>query len=335
MNKSKSVLIYSRGETGHRGAYIKFVSDMLLVKRESALGIIFGRNPAFFLMIEDSFSLYVLACLWRRLWGRLTVGLMFRPGPALEGKTARLRVKRWTLKLLKKLSNIQTLTIVPFSLKPEFSNIADDWIYDFQLWDMIEDENLQENNNNAKPLLDIQVAANGRKIISALGFQDRHKGFDVFADAWNKNAEVRSKYLFGYGGKVVKNLGDLAENFIVNGGFALNRRITDEELFGCYAASDAIWCLYDVEYDQASGILGRAVQFGIPVIVRRGSLSHKFCAEEGAPHIATDADMIYGSLELPLPLKDTKLGAKLSTKFRRMSLDKLCNYLGLMDQLKC
>jgi hypothetical protein len=47
--------------------------------------------------------------------------------------------------------------------------------------------------------------------------------------------------------------------------FASNRSVTDAELLGAYAASDAVWCLYPPFGDHASGVLGRAAQLGIPV----------------------------------------------------------------------
>ena len=44
--------------------------------------------------------------------------------------------------------------------------------------------------------------------------------------------------------------------------------------------SQFIWCCYSPEYDQASGVFGRAVQYGCIPIVREHSVIHKFCINE-------------------------------------------------------
>lgn len=326
----QGAVIYSRGEAGHRGAYIRFVNGLLGTGRTTAAGTLMNSKPVFFLMIEDSFALYVLACLWRSLLGRRTVGLLFRPGPAAEGRSLKHKTKRFILKLLKLLPTVRTLTIVPFSIAPEFSEIADGWIYDLQLWDMsvAECDDLL-SGHRTELHADIAHAAAERSVIGAAGLQDRHKGFDIFANAWNGDVSLRERFLFAYGGKVAQSLDTIAADFATNGGFGLNRRVTDEELLDLYAASDAVWCLYDSTYDQASGILGRAVQFGIPAIVREGSLSHKFCVTEGAPHLAARAETLVSALSGHLPSRSPRCGAALAARFRQESFEKLVSALRL------
>lgn len=326
-----SVALYSRGESGHRKAYLRFVSDLFGTRhRVKAAETLTTRHRVFFLMVEDSFALYVAAALFRSLWGRRTVGLLFRPGPALEGMSLRLRSKRLVLKLLKALPHVRTLTIVPFSVAPRFSEIADDWIYDFQFWDMAQvDRSLLSAMQDAGLKRDIKVAAKGRPVVCAIGSQDRHKGFDTFANVWSENSELRKRFLFAYGGKVSGPLKELAARISAGGGFGVDRYLTDAEILGCYSVSDAIWGLYDRTYDQASGILGRAVQFGIPMIVREGSLSHEFCVEYNVPHIAATAESVASSLDGPLPDRKPENGAALAARFRRESLKTLADALGL------
>jgi hypothetical protein len=330
MSNLPAVMIYSRSEEGHRADYIRFVSGLFRTGRTSAVGTCTSRLPVLFLMVEEFFSLYVVACLWRSLWGRRTVGLLFRPGPALEGKSLRLRVKRRILRLLRRLPRVQTLTIVPFSIAPRFAEIADGWIYDLQLWDksVPGSHDLLHTDHAALPLK-IREAAGGRAVIGALGLQDRHKGFDVFAGVWNDDEGLRKRFLFAFGGTVSPSLRDMVESFGAAGGFGLDRRITDEELLGLYGSSDLVWCLYDAAYDQASGILGRAVQFGIPAIVREQSLSHKFCLAENIPHIATNAQTVAAKLTEPLPASDRRSGAAVAERFRRESLKTLTAALGM------
>jgi hypothetical protein len=86
----------------------------------------------------------------------------------------------------------------------------------------------------------VRAAAKGRRICVAIGRQDRDKGFDQFVRFWLDNPALRDEVLFVCGGKVVAELGDLAQAFEEAGGLAFNRFITDEELFDLYAVSDMV-----------------------------------------------------------------------------------------------
>ncbi|WP_337271196.1 hypothetical protein [Oryzifoliimicrobium ureilyticus] len=325
MSTGPKVAIYSRSESGHRGDYIRFAKTTFCAERISPYKMFFEARPILFLMIEDSFFLYVLSSLWRSLCGRRTVGLLFRPGPAVEGATIRLSIKRAFLKSMKKISLIRTLTIVPFYVEPTYEQIADGWIYDFQLWDLTDREIAAGKAENAA----FEISeVHGRTVLGAVGSQDRRKGFDIFAQTWVKNSEIRSRYLFLFGGKTALDCDELAEQFSANGGKGLNRRISDEDLLSIYAVADLIWCLYSKDYDQASGIFGRAVQFGIPVLVREGSVSHRICLEKSIPHIASTEDGLASALNGKLPRRDPKLGGLLAKQFRLESLATLQAALG-------
>jgi hypothetical protein len=323
--------IYSRSEAGHRQAYLDFVSSIFNARRvDRATALRFSR-PVFFLMIEESFAFFVLASLWRALLGRRTIGLLFRPGPAVENRGLRHAVKRLILRLMKRISSIRVLTIVPFTIAPRFASIADDWIYDLQLWDLSEDgrdDLLPEHGSTV--VEKVTAAAHGRPVIAALGVQDRNKGFDVFARTWSESPALKSRYLFAYGGRVAGELQPYAQALADNGGVGLNGRVSDDELFQFYAASHAVWCLYDKGYDQASGILGRAIQFGLPAIVREGSLSHRLCVAIGAPHVAASAETLEDQLHgTHLPPRDAALGARFGRQFRQESAGKLAHALGV------
>ncbi len=88
---------------------------------------------------------------------------------------------------------------------------------------------------------------------------------------------------------------------MAGGGLLIDRRLDDAELESLYVVSDVIWSCYAPEYDQASGIFGRALQLGVPVIVRRGSLLHRFASGIRSP-------------VLPLEFGDVSGGARLLTQ---------------------
>lgn len=328
--KSRIVSIYSKSTRGHRDAYLNYVSDILPCQQVGLARAWSRVGPVFFLMIEDSFALYVVTALLRSLWGRRTAGLLFRPGPAAEGTSLRLRAKRLILKMLKMLPTVRTLTIVPFSIASHFAEIADDGIYDLQLWDFGSDtaSDLLAEHAAIAPA-ELTDAAGERGVVGAIGTQDVNKGYDVFASLWLANPDLRKHVLFASGGQVAAPLSEIARRFEAEGGFAVNRFISDDELLGFYASCNMIWCYYSPDYDQASGVLGRAIQFGVPVIVRAGSLSHKFCISEGVPHFGAEATTLCEQLAGPIPARDPQRGAKMALRFRQISLAKLESALGI------
>jgi hypothetical protein len=140
--------------------------------------------------------------------------------------------------------------------------------------------------------------------------------------------EVRKIFSFAYGGKV-EGFDVLAEKFDQAGGVGENKFVSDSDLLSLYAASDLVWALYAEDYDQASGIFGRAAQLGIPVIVRIDSLLHGICKREGIKHIALNKDNV-GDLKLiTLDPVDLDNGRSFRNKFRSVSVSNLFSALGL------
>lgn len=234
--------------------------------------------PVLFLMIEESFSGYLVAGLARAFRGHRTVGLLFRGAEAATGGTTNTRLKGAILTLLKRVVRIQTLAITPFSAEPALARVADGWIYDPQLWDLTDDTVDPTALTEA-----VRSSASGRAVVVALGAQNAGKGFDAFCRLWVDSEALRARYLFVSAGKVVPELAAEATAFQRAGGMLVDRFVTDEELLGLYGTSDLVWACYSPRYDQASGIFGRAFQFGVPVAVRDGSQVQRMAADLGHP----------------------------------------------------
>jgi len=336
------VLLYSRSRAGHRGTYLDFVGSLFRRRRSGPWGLLFSRHPAFFLMIEESFALYFCVAMWRSLFGWRTVGLLFRPGPTSEGASFRLRLKRLLLRMLKKMPRVQTLSIIPLSLEPCFDKIVDGWIYDFQLWDMSAADRKTYSAlltgagdcpQDARALHDkLRAKAAGRRVVTAIGIQNRQKGFDRFAQAYD-DKNLRARWLFASGGKIAPACTPDKSALNAAGGVTIDRFVSNAEILALYAAGDVIWCAYDKAYDQASGILGRAVQFGRPVIVREGSFSHKFCRTEHLPHLVLRNHENICDLLAQLPSSDEQTAAHsgeiAARRFRETSLQCLCGALNV------
>lgn len=335
-----SFAIYSRSEHGHRAEYLAFVQEQFGGACTGQLQLIFTRRAALFLMVEEAFGAYVLLSLFRSLFGARTVGLLFRPLPALKGQGWRLRLKRVLLRQLRRFTSVQTLAIFPSHLEPGVDTIVHDWIYDFQLWDLSESQcrfvsdirgkggSAGANSPQIAHLLrQIRAAAGTRKIICTLGRQDASKGLDHFARLAQDPAAQR-EWLFVSAGRIAPNCTEITASMQDCGALVLDRFISEDELLALYAVSDAVWCAYAPSYDQASGILGRAVQLGVCPVVRERSIMHKLCLSEGV------ACLIPGDLRRPSAWVDRTVEnesarAERIERFRQTSVSMLMGALDL------
>ena len=286
---------YSRGLEGHRASYLAFVIARFGGRRVAPQEMFGWRGPLLFLMIEENFGLYCVTGLWRSLLGRRTVGLLFRPLPAAEAKSWRLKLKRAVLRALRYVPAVQTLSIVPVPLVPKIGAIVDSWIHDFQLWDLTESESARfeeirtPSTQLARPapiFTEAKHFAKGRPLLIALGMQNQAKGAERLAASMREGGTKDWAVLVA--GRFAPEAAHWRIAIEAHGGHIVDRFLSDDEMLALYAAADAIWCLYDPSYDQASGILGRAIQLGIPPIVRTGSLSESFCRAESIFHVSAE-----------------------------------------------
>lgn len=305
--------VYTRLLTGRRSSYFRVLERLFGARRARWRDVFVSRGPVLFLMMEEAFLLYVIAGLLRAMMGRRTVGLLLRPMPIAASQRWRCRWRRAILRQLKRCSSIQTLSILPFSVSPALVAIADGWVYDFQLWDLTDEERLAiETLRGERP-------PGGCLVLTALGTQSRLKGFDLFVDSYARSTDLRTRFRFIACGKAVPAVAEHAAVLCEAGGVAVNRSVSDAELLGAYAASDAVWCLYPPAGDHATGILGRAAQLGLPVVVRQGSLSHRLCVVEDISHIAATPAGVAERLAGPLPPRDEARGRLSAMRFARES----------------
>lgn len=317
--KSTPVLLYTRLDAGHRLAFVEFFASLLPGRRAAASELFLAEGPVLFLMIEEAFALYTIVALFRAGIGRKTVGFLFRPGPAVDGTSTRLRIKRAVLKMLLRISSCTTLTILPFSAQPRFAEIADGWIDDPQQWDLSDDDLAAVAQLRQSPrglTQEVRESAGERRVVAALGRLDRDKGFDQMV-ATGLAKEGMQEWQFAAGGKVSAASLIAARDFLAAGGLLFDRQLTDGEILELYAGADLIWCCYSKDYDQSSGILGRAGQLGIPAIVRRGSLLQRICEEGGIEHLAFDPDNPQPLAPRPL---DPNKGREMRDRMRARSL---------------
>ena len=300
------ILLLHESLAGHRADYLKLFNRLFeesgfdVEQRRLSFGDVLYPGPIFSTMLEEHPMRFAVVAALRALMGKRSVTLIFRPVEAATGRSMRLRAKRLALSLLKRSRRVSVLSILPFDANPAIARSATGWIYDPQFWDVPLGKVLPP------PPIDLASLARGRKIVCALGTQNEQKGFDLFCRLWADHADIRDRYLFVAAGKVTDSLKDTAEAFMAAGGVVLNRFISDDELLGLYGASDLVWCCYAPNYDQASGIFGRAIQLGRTPIIRAGSLVDRLSRNLSIPAIAVsyepqDAASILAEASLAKP----------------------------------
>lgn len=289
--------LYTLSLEGHRASYLQFIRRLIGGERIGGWRMLWHRGPVLCLMVDEHFLHYTCAAVLRACLARRTAGLMFRPGPALEPRSAKFRVKHWLLRLLRRIPAVRTLTIIPFGLEPRFAKIADGWIHDFQLWDLPEEDRARftrlktgdgDEDSGFGFFRNLRDHAGAEPLLVALGVQNIYKGTPLLATALEGGG--LEGWRLAVAGRISDEVSAARTGLAAAGALICDRFIADEEVIAAYAAADAVWCLYHPAYDQASGILGRAAQLGVPAIVRQGSFSEAFCREEGIPHVAVSAD---------------------------------------------
>ncbi len=288
------LVVYARALGGHRDEYkVLFERELrkmgympVLAARPSAK--LFSAN-VFFLVIDDDIILFLACALASVFTAKRVGGLLFRPAQCFYHDRVKYRIKYYLFCLLRKIPNAYVLTVLPFSIDPRMAKIARGWIYDPQLWDSRADGGATEVTTTALAQ-DVLGRAGGRKIIIMLGGLQPDKGFDFFSDVWRSCAAMRQRYLFVAAGEVARASEESAERLRGAAGMVIGRFISDQELHALYSIADIVWAAYAPERDQASGIAGRAFQFGVPVILRRGSYLAKLMHDLHHPVIEVEWD---------------------------------------------
>ena len=324
-----SILAFSTNLHGHRKSYVEFVQKEFGAKATTKKRHLLTHGPLLFLSIDDTFLLYCFVCFVRSAFGLTTSGFFLTPKSALLPHGIRSRVKRFLLKILKSLKSVNTLLIVPQDLDKDFIKISDGWIYDFQLWDLSERDykeygNYRSSTDNGRYISHLNNIKNCRFTACSIGYHNRYKGSDSFILNYINKPEIQAKFLFVLGGEISDiKVSKEIEEFKGCGGVVIDRVLEPEELIELYASSDIIWALYPEDYDQSSGIFGRAVQFGIPVVVRKESIIHKICIKNNIEHIAITKESVLNLANVKILDPNISRGKEHGAYFRSESVRRL------------
>jgi glycosyltransferase involved in cell wall biosynthesis len=279
---------YSNNDDGHRREYADFTQKYLHGTRVSLRDGTLRRDPLLFLMVEDDFFKFFIVSVVRSLFGLKTSGLTFRAHYCIGSHSPKHIVKFAMMKFLNFFRYTNTISIIPFEIEPRLKGLCRSSLYDFQFWDLsycISNANAEEIEHFYSKFLSVSA---GKILVSAIGKQNKDKGVDSFIKLYNENENIRSKFCFLIAGKITDVEEAELDEFVRNGGIAINRYVSDEEIFAVYKASGFIWCAYSPSYDQSSGVLGRALQFGKTPIVRSNSVAERICNYNNIISIQSD-----------------------------------------------
>lgn len=297
-------LLVSREERGHHAEYLRLFSNIItraggkVRLSHQAWQHIFSNDSILFMMVENAPLECFLVSLLRGLVGLRTAAILFKPTDCVAPRALRWRAKRWALMLLQRLHRVGMIVIIPFCVEPRFSAIARYGIYDPQLWD-IEDLG-RAGNGDAEFAGQITTLAQGRTIVAAMGMQAQDKGFSYFSQILKVCPILKRQFLFVSAGIVAPDSQECAKAFVEAGGLLFDRIMTEAEMTALYKSADLIWCCYAPWRDIASGIFGRAVQYGTTSVVRSGSYLEKIALELDQPVIAIPWDDPAGAQTLLL-----------------------------------
>jgi hypothetical protein len=284
-------LVYVKATGGHRQSYLDTFSRLFgLAPVSGPIGpallrrFVAADRLLFATLDENMLGFPAVAAMRSRL-GRPTVGLFLRPQTCFQAGRWYYPVKRRAFRLLRRLPGLTIATITPFDVAPHYAEVAHVGVADPQYWDLHGDDGPPRPGRTALSD-DVVARAAGRRILCLVGGLSSVKGLSFLADALERHPRIADGVLVVGGGRVRPQDTDITGRLEAAGAIIVDRFISDAELDSLYGIADLIWSCYAPGYDQASGIFGRAVQYGVPPIVREGSLIAAFAAANGVDHIS-------------------------------------------------
>ena len=284
-------IVYCCKLSGHRQSYLSHLGSVLEAEELSGplnpevRNQLVSTDQLLFTTLDDDVFAFVQVAIVRSFRGKATVALFLRPQSCF-GYSLRSLVKGTMFRLLKRLPGLSIVTITPFALEPDYSHVAHASVYDPQYWD------IPETVLGKPPTTDlseeISAKAAGRPVVSMLGSLLRSKGTELLARMLEAEPTLADEVFWLCAGTVVEAERAMVSRLETAGAVLIDRFLSDEEIESIYGLSTAAWACYSPEYDQASGIFGRALQFGVVPVVRKGALTERFARKHGIETLLLD-----------------------------------------------
>jgi hypothetical protein len=308
-------LIYSVTITGHRQSYLDTLGAIFALQPVSGRMsfTLFRRLVAadrlLFAMLDEDMASFAAIAGARSLLGRPTAALFLRAQKCFETGRWYYPLKRRAFRALRWLPRLTVASITPFDVTPHHAEVAHCGVFDPQYWDLHDGKTLRRPGRT--PLSEEVVAhAAGRSVLCVIGTLSSNKGLAFLAETLERHPRIKEQMLVVGAGSAPTEAALLAARLEKAGALIVGRFISDSELESLYGVADMIWACYTPDYDQASGVFGRAVQFGAEPITRKGSVIAAFAELNRLSHIAIAygqhealAELLLGHFTRPESLK--------------------------------
>ncbi|MER8423313.1 hypothetical protein [Mesorhizobium sp. M1403] len=284
-------LVYSVTTTGHRQSYLDTLSAIFALQPVSGRmnftlfrRLVAAERLLFAMLDEDMVSFAAIAAA-RSALGRPTVALFLRAQKCFETGRWVHPLKRYAFRALRLLPRLTVASITPFDVAPRHAEVAHCGVFDPQYWDLHDGETLRRPGSTQLSE-DVVRRAAGRSVLSVIGTLSANKGLAFLVETLERHPNITEKVLVVGAGSVPAPAAEFVARLKRAGALIIDRFITDSELESLYGVTDMVWACYSPDYDQASGIFGRAMQLGIEPVTREGSVIAAFAAANGIGHIA-------------------------------------------------
>lgn len=272
-----SKVMYFSGTSGHQSSYATLLGPMLGLRPfwgPMSLQMIFTLcTPKQLLLgsIDYHFWQFLVIVFIRALLGRRTAAIFLRPQSCFASGSDRITnsqlAKFCCMRAVRKLKGLTVFTITPFSVAPQFEKVAHVGLADPQYWDVAGTK--PPNSDLASSL---KSKRHQKHLLIAPGVAVDYKGLEFIANTMVSVPEFNKICQVVIAGQVQQSAVEIVNRIEEQGGIIINKLLSDVEIESLYGVADLIWACYRPDYNQASGIFGRAFQFNVPTIVRRGSL---------------------------------------------------------------
>jgi glycosyltransferase involved in cell wall biosynthesis len=232
-----------------------------------------------------------LSALIRLILRRKTVGIFLQPLGIARNDTIKDVFKVLLLSLLVKLNLLVIFSIYPRRLAFGFFKYYSEWIIDPAFWDLSEETRLPDKLTN--DVISSYKFETDILYVLFLGTISNRKRFDLFVECCVVNNNFPGVKFIAVGEKYISkyNVRDVVQEEIFTkfsdfGGVFIEKYLTEEEVVYFQKNTHLHWAFYAENFNQSSGVAGRAYQLNKHVIVRKNSIISEMLYDLDFPMIA-------------------------------------------------
>lgn len=278
MHDRPDIVIFDSRPEGHRANYVRIMArltggrPLIAPVRRSLATLLFSRS-LLLTTFETEPTSFLPILILRSLMRRRTAVLFLRAHLHQHRRPLNRLLHRFVIGLVGHLRSILPLTPVP--LPPGTGGDRFALIQDPEFWDL----DPADLDTPDTPLSEqVRAFAEGRPILLFTGYIERARGIEFMRDIYERGSGLSERLAPVLCGMIDRDAAEAAAALERSGALVVDRYLSHEEMMSLYRAADVAWCCYVPERDLSSGIFGRALQFGVVPIVRRGSVLDSLAA---------------------------------------------------------